>query len=194
MFLLFPHLFAMTGSSAGKESTCNTGDPSLIPGLGRSLGEGTGYPLQYSWTSLVAHLVKNLPAMWETLVRSLDWEDPLRKGMAIHSSILTWRMTWTEETGGPQSMRFQGVEHNWVIFTWTWTWMGPDTMILVLWMLSFKPAFSLPSFSFIKKLFRSFSLSAIGWYHLPNWGCWYFSWQSMLHPAQHFTWYTLHII
>ena len=50
-------------SSVGKESTCNAGDPSLIPGSGRSAGEGIGYPLQYSWTSLVAQLVKNLPTM-----------------------------------------------------------------------------------------------------------------------------------
>ena len=57
-------------SSVGKESTCNAGDPALIPGLGRSHGEGIGYPLQYSWASLVAQLVKKLPAMWETWVRS----------------------------------------------------------------------------------------------------------------------------
>ena len=60
----------------------------MIPGLGRSLGEGTGYPLQYSWTSLVAHLVKNLPAMWETLVRSLGLEDPLKEGVTVHSRII----------------------------------------------------------------------------------------------------------
>ena len=61
------------------------GDLGSIPGLGRSTGEGIGYPLQYSWTSLVAQLVKsqlvkNLPTMWETWVRSLGWEDPLEKG------------------------------------------------------------------------------------------------------------------
>ena len=55
-------------SSAGKESTCNAGDPGSIPGLGRSAGEGIGYPLQYFWASLVAQLVKNLPAKWETWV------------------------------------------------------------------------------------------------------------------------------
>ena len=76
------------GSSADKESACNAGDPGLIPGSGRSLGEGIGYPLQYSWASLVAQLVKNLPAMRETWVRSLGWEDPLEKGKATHSSIL----------------------------------------------------------------------------------------------------------
>ena len=69
-------------SSVGKKSTCNAGDPGSIPGSGRSPGEGIGYPLQYSWASLVAHLVKNLLAMWETWVRSLSWEDPLEKGNA----------------------------------------------------------------------------------------------------------------
>ena len=66
--------------SAGKESTCNAGDPGLIPGSGRSAGEGIGYPLQYFWASLVAQLEKNPPAMWETWVQSLGWEDPLEKG------------------------------------------------------------------------------------------------------------------
>ena len=65
--------------SIGKESACNAGDPGSIPGLGRSPGEGLGYPLQYSWASLVTQLVKNLPAMQETWVRSLSWEDPLKK-------------------------------------------------------------------------------------------------------------------
>ena len=59
-------------------------------GSGRSNGEGIGYPLQYSWASLVAQLVKNPPAMWETWVLSLVWEDPLEKGVAVHSSILVW--------------------------------------------------------------------------------------------------------
>ena len=75
-------------SSAGKESACNAGDPHSIPGSGRSAREGIGYPLHYFWTSLVAHLVKNLPTIWETWVASLGWEDPLRKGKATRSSIL----------------------------------------------------------------------------------------------------------
>ena len=75
-------------SSFGKESACNAGDPRLIPGSGRSTGEGIGYPLQYSWASLVAQLVKKLPAMQETWFPSLGWEDPLEKGKATHSSIL----------------------------------------------------------------------------------------------------------
>ena len=79
-------------SLVGKESTCNAGDPGSIPGLGRSSGEGIGYPLQHSWPSLVALTVKNLPAMWETWVRALGWEDPLDEGMETHSSILAWRI------------------------------------------------------------------------------------------------------
>ena len=74
------------GSSVGKESACNAGDPSSFPGLGRSAGEGIGYPLQYSLASLVAQLVKNPPAIWETWVQTLGWEDSLEKGMATHSS------------------------------------------------------------------------------------------------------------
>ena len=82
-------------SSVGKESTCNAGGPGLIPGSGRSAGEGIGYPLQYSWASLVALLVKNPPAMRETWVQFLGWEDPLEKRKATHSSILAWRTPWT---------------------------------------------------------------------------------------------------
>jgi len=82
-------------SSVGKESKCNAGDPRTIPGLGRSAGDGLGYPSQCSWASLLAQLVKNLPTMWETWVPPLGWEDPLEKGMADHSSILAWRIPWT---------------------------------------------------------------------------------------------------
>ena len=67
-------------SSVSKESICNTGDPGLIPGSGRSPGEDIGYPLQYSWASLVAQLVKNPPVMRETWVQPLGWEDALEKG------------------------------------------------------------------------------------------------------------------
>ena len=84
-----------SGGSAGKESACNAGDAGSIPGSGRSTGEGIGYPLQSSWASLVAQLVNNLPAMWETRNQSLGWEDPPEKKTATHSSILTWRITWT---------------------------------------------------------------------------------------------------
>ena len=80
------------GSSAGKESACNAGDPGSIPGSGRFPGEGIGHPFQYSLASLVAQIVKNPPAMWDTWVKSLGWEDPLEEGMATHSSIVAWRI------------------------------------------------------------------------------------------------------
>ena len=99
-------------SSFGKEFTCNAGDPGFIPGSGRSPGERIGYPLQYSWASLVAQLVKKLPAMQETWIRSLSWEDPLEKGMATHSSILAWAIPRTEEPDGLQSMGLQRVGHD----------------------------------------------------------------------------------
>ena len=82
-------------NSIGKESACNAGDPGSIPGSERSPEKGISYPLQCSWASLVAQLVKNLPAMWETGVRSLGWGDPLEKGKATHSGILAWRIPWT---------------------------------------------------------------------------------------------------
>ena len=87
-------------SSVGKESTCSAGDPGSIPGLGRSPGEGIGYPHQYSWASLVAQLVKNPPAMKETWVQSLGLKDTLEKEKSTentekYSSILAWRIPWT---------------------------------------------------------------------------------------------------
>ena len=82
-------------SSFGKESSCNAGDPDSIPGLGRSAEEGIGYPIQYSWASLMAQLAKNFPAMRETWVQSLDWEDSLQKGKATHYNILACRIPET---------------------------------------------------------------------------------------------------
>ena len=93
-------LLGFCNSSVSKESACNAGDPGLIPGLGRSACKGIGYPLQYSWASLVAQLVKNLPAMQETSVWSLGWEDPLEEEKATHSSILAWRIPWTVSPWG----------------------------------------------------------------------------------------------
>ena len=85
----------------------------MIPGSGRSSEERIGYPVQYSWASLVAQLVKNPPAIRKTWVRSLGWEDPLKKGKAAHSSILAWRMSipawrtpWTVQ-------RVQSVPKSW---------------------------------------------------------------------------------
>ena len=108
-------------SSIGKESACKAGDPGWIPGLGGFTEEGIGYPLQYSWASLAAQLVKNLPTMQETWVQSLGWEDPLETGKATHSSILTWRSPWTV-----QSLVLQRVGHDGETFTFTSTstWMS----------------------------------------------------------------------
>ena len=82
-------------SSVGKESACDAGDLGSIPVLEKTNGEGIGYPLQCSLVSLVAQLVKNPPAMWETCVPSLGWEDPLEKGKVTHSRVLAWRIPWT---------------------------------------------------------------------------------------------------
>ena len=62
---------------------------------------------------MVAQTVKNPPAMQETWVQSLGWEDPLEKEMAMHSSILAWEISWTEEPGGLQSVGLQRVWHDW---------------------------------------------------------------------------------
>ena len=87
-------------SSVGKEYTCNAGDPGLIPGLGRSSEEGIDYPLQYFWASLLAQSVNNSPAVQETWLQPLGWEDPLEKGKATHSGILAWRIPWTMQRVG----------------------------------------------------------------------------------------------
>ena len=130
------------------------GNLGSIPGLGRSPGEGNGYPLQYSGLEnsmdcvvhgiiksqkrlsnfqfhffggfLVAQLVKNLPAVQETRVWSQGWEDPLEKEMATHSSILAWKIPWTEEPGGLQSMGSQRVRHDWVTNTFTFWYKGEE--------------------------------------------------------------------
>ena len=100
IFPLQPHSGSRFNYRASRfnyiQSACNARDPGSVPGWGRSAGEGIGYPLQCSWASLMAQLVKNPPAMWESWVRSLRWEDPLEKGKATHSSVLglpLW-LTW----------------------------------------------------------------------------------------------------
>ena len=80
--------WGFSGCSAGKESICNAGNPSLIPGSRISTGEGIGHPLQYSWASTVVLLAKNLPAMWEAWVRSLGWKIPWRRERL--SSLVFW--------------------------------------------------------------------------------------------------------
>ena len=102
MIILYLLQVSITIGSVGKESACHVRDPGSIPRAGRSAGERIGYPLQYSWASLMAQLVKNLPTMRETWVRSLGWEDPLERGKATHPSILAWRIPCTVQSMGSQ--------------------------------------------------------------------------------------------
>ena len=102
----FPH------SSVGKESACDAGDPCSILGSRWSAGEGISYPLQYSWASLMAQLVKNLAPLWETWIWSLGWEDSLEKGKTTHCSMLAWRIPRTAQSVGSQR-----VGHYWATFT-----------------------------------------------------------------------------
>ena len=142
--LLTPVFLGFPCGSAGKGTACNVGDLGSMPGLGRTPGEGKGFPLQYSglensmdcivhgvakspkWLSEfhfhfgdfpVAQMVRNRPAMQETRVWSLGQEDPLETGMAIHSSILAWRIPWTQKPGGLQFLGLQRVGQDWVTNT-----------------------------------------------------------------------------
>ena len=83
----------------------------MTPGSGRSPGEGIGYPLQYSWASLVAQMVKNPRAMWETWVRYLGWEDPLEEGMVTYSYILAWRIPMVKGACRATVLGLQRVGH-----------------------------------------------------------------------------------
>ena len=94
----------------------------LVPAeLLRYISDCYVYPFRKNWASLVAQMVKNLPVMQVTQVQSLGQEDPLEKEMAIHSSILAWRIPWTEESGGQQSTGSRRVGHNWATNTYHWT-------------------------------------------------------------------------
>ena len=101
-----------SGSSAGKESTCNAEDPSLIPGWGRSPGEGISYPFQYSWASLVTQRVKSPPAMQDTGFNSWVGKIPWRGAWQPTPVFLPGESPWTEESGGLQSMGLKRTGHN----------------------------------------------------------------------------------
>ena len=181
-------------SSVAKESSCNAGDPGLIPGSGRSAREWMGYPLQYSWASFVAQLVKNLPAMLETwgsitgLGRSpgegsgyplqySGWKNSLdciihgdtteRLSLSLVTDFLPrskdLSISWLQS---PSTVNFElkkinSVTVSLVSLSICHEVMGSDAMMLHFWMLSFKPAFSFCSFTFMKRLFGSSLLSAI---------------------------------
>ena len=110
-FKLAVCLAGFTGSSVGKESICNAGDPGLIPGLGRSTGEGVGYLLQHSWVSLVVQLVNNPLAVWKTWVQSLGW----------WVGKIPWRREWlsTPVFWPGEFQESQRVGHNWATFTFS---------------------------------------------------------------------------
>ena len=104
--------YGFPSSTAGKESASNAGDPDSIPGLGRSPGEGVGYPLQYTWASYVVQLLREStcnvgnPGSISGLGRCSG------AGKSTHSSILAWRIPWTVS-----SMGSQRVGHHWATFT-----------------------------------------------------------------------------
>ena len=117
-------LLGFLGGLDGKESACNVGDLGLISESGKSPGEGNGYPLQYSCLknsmyrgSWWAQLVKNLPAMRETWFDPWVGKIPWRREWLTHSSILAWRIPWTEEPVRLQSMGSQRVRNDWATFT-----------------------------------------------------------------------------
>ena len=131
---------------------------------GRSPEEGIGYPLQCYWASLVAQLVKNPPAMQETWVWSLGWEDPLEKGMATHSSILAWRIPWTEEPGRLQSMGSQRVGYDWATnISHFWARHGTGHFTSVISLDSHKPCQGPPLVPCVAQETNSGS-----WGHLPK--------------------------
>ena len=96
-FVVVLHFISFPDSSVSKESACNAGDPGLIPKSGISPGEGIGYPLQHPLPSLVAQLVKNLPAIRETWIWSLGWEDPLWPG-EFHGLYSPWGLKESDMT------------------------------------------------------------------------------------------------
>ena len=109
----------------------NARDEGSIPGWGRSPGEGSGNPLQYSWDFSCAHSIKNLPAMQETWVQSLGQEDLLEKEVVTHSSILAWRIPWTEQPGGLQSTGLQRVGHDWATSLTSHTIKGLSNILIM---------------------------------------------------------------
>ena len=107
--------------------------------------------------SLVAQTVKNLPAIWETWTQSLGQEDPLEKGMATHSSILAWRIPWTEEPGGIQSMGSQSFQHDWATNTFTFQFFGGHVVNRV-WL---KGSFSICSYPYTQNTQRGVTASLL---------------------------------
>ena len=133
-------LFATMGPSSlvGKDTTCNSGGPSLIPGSGRSTGKGIGYPLQYYWVSLVAQLIKNPPAMRETWVGKIPWRrerlpTPVFWPGEVHGLYSPWGLKESDVTErlslSLDSERGEGDDRGWNSWMasptqWTWVWVN----------------------------------------------------------------------
>ena len=117
--------------SPGDLSNKETEPRSLALQADSLLSEPTNYNKNLTWTSLVAQMVMNLPAMWETWVQSLGQEDSLGKEMATHSNILVWGIPWAEEPGRLQFMGWQRVGHNWVTHIFTSFSLGRNRLISV---------------------------------------------------------------
>ena len=219
------HLYiSFPGSSEVKESACSAGDLGSIPGLGRSPGEGNGTPLQYSclenpmdrgaWRATVHGVAKSQ-------TRLSNWTELEKPWLWLYGSLTAkWYLCFLIHCLGWSQLFFQeqwsfnfvavvndcsdlGTKENKVWHCLQFSpsicheVMGLDAVILVFGMLSFRPALSLSSFTFIKRLFSSSSLCflPLECYHLHIWGGWYFSWQSwfllVIHPAWHLIWCTL---
>ena len=148
----FSCVWLFLSRSTSKESTCHTGDPGSVPDLRRLAGEGIGYPLQYSWASLIPQLLKNPPAMWETWVQSLGWKDPLKKGISTHSSILAWRNPWTVcIVHGSQRVR-----HNWAPLSYIYIYILLDLALCSWVKLSYDFSFHAILISFLHHVCISF--------------------------------------
>ena len=134
--LLLGDISGFPDSSVAKESACNAGDPDLVPGLGRSTGEGIGYPLRYSWASLVAQLVKNLPAVWETWVGKIPWRreklpTPVFWPGEFHGLYSPWGRKESDMTeqlsvthSGDISCQVESVLRRWRLILAVWVILG----------------------------------------------------------------------
>ena len=212
--LPIPVFLGIPCGSAGKEYVCNAKDLGLIRGLIRSPGEGKDYPLHYSGLSnsmdCIAHGVTksltwlsdflSLWAIWTFVgkVMSLLFNTLSRFVIAFIPKSKRLLISWLQS---PFTVLLEPKKIVWHCFYFFPSsifheLMVPDAVILVFWMLSFKPACSLSFFTFIRGTLFPLHFLPLGWCHLHTWGCWYFSlkswFQFVIHPAQHFSWRVLH--
>ena len=141
----------------------------------------------WCWASLVPQMVKNLPSMQETWVRSLGWEDPLEKGMATHSSLLAWRIPWTQEPGEIQSMGLQRVGHSYVTNTFTFHFFRQRETLDVSSTKKRRKLIAilnLPRFYMVASLWESRAPTCLAPYHCKEWWC-CFPWEKARNEKIH---------